>query len=187
MALAAEPLGVVRLLADAVPATGPARARPRPLPARLPAEALRARADEPCRREAALAAVLARPRVARRLQAVPPREGAHAGASAAAAFDAAAAVEAEAVVARRGRCRRLGLRRPAVVTVESHLRSCAVQRPLDLHHFKGHVLIPHTLQAQLEEQAIIPSLAGDLPQLQNVEVGLDESEGFRVAVGGGSC
>ena len=185
MTLAPEPLGVVRLLADAVPAAGPARARPRPLPARLAAEALRARADEPRRREAALAAVLARPRVARRLQAVPPREGADAGAAAAAAaVDASAAVEAEALVARRGR--RPRLRRAAAVAVESHLRSCAVQRPLDLHHFKGHVLVPHTLQTQLEEQAI-PTLAGDLPQLQDVEVGLDESEGFRVAVGGRSC
>ena len=98
MTLASESLGVVRLLADAVPAAGPTRARPRPLPARRPAKAPRTGAGEPRRGEAALAAVLARPGVARRLQAVPAGEVADAGA--AAGLDAAAPVEAEVIVAR---------------------------------------------------------------------------------------
>ena len=180
MTLATESFSVVRLFANAVPAARPTRTRPRPLPARRPTKALRALAGEPRRSEAALAAVPARPRVAHRLEAVPAGEVADAGAAAAAArVNAAAPVEAEVIVARPLLCRRW--RRSRAGTVESHL-SGAVRRPFNLHHFERYVFVPDTVQRQLEEQAL-SALAGNLSKFQNVEVGLDESEGF----GSGCC
>ena len=180
MTLATESFGVVRLFANAVPAARPTRTRPRPLPARRPTKALRALAGEPRRSEVTLAAVSARPRVAHRLEAVPAGEVADAGAAAAAArVNATASVEAEVIVARALLCRRW--RRSQAGTVESHLSS-AVRRPFNLHHFERCVFVPDTVQRQLEEQAL-SALAGNLSKFQNVEVGLDESEGF----GSGCC
>lgn len=181
MTLAPESFSLVRLLANAVPAARPTKTRSRPLPTRRPTKALRALASEARRRQAAFAAVLARPRVAHRLKAVAAGEVADAGAAAAtsdtrgarAGVNAAAAVEAQVVVT----WQLLRRRRRRAATVESHL-SGAVQHPFNLHHFERYVFVPDTFQGQLEEQAL-SAVAGDLPEFQNVEVGLDESEGFR--------
>ena len=135
VALALESLSqlfvvVGRLLANAVSAAGPPRARPHSLPTRRPPEARRTLAGEPRRREAADAAVEARPRVACSLEAVASGEvacadafpGSRGWARAAAPVEAKVLVTPPQMLLLR-QDHRLG---PMTAVLEIHSSSCVV-------------------------------------------------------------